>query len=73
MVVCLFALPVKLSECVCMQGRVYHWTISTGYSLAEAVNLYVGDTPQLVQCAGEWLALCEAAMAEVSQLLTFHW
>lgn len=31
-----------------LQGAVYHWTISTGFSLAEATNLYVGPPRQLL-------------------------
>ena len=31
-----------------VQGAVYHWTISTGFSLAEATNLYVGPPRQLL-------------------------
>ena len=48
-----------------VQGKVYHWTISTGFSLAEATNMFVGRREHLVQCAQDWLHLMEQCCKQV--------
>lgn len=48
-----------------MQGAVYHWTISTGFSLAEASNLYLGSAQQLVGHLCRWSQLLHAACTQV--------
>ena len=48
-----------------LQGKVYHWTISTGFSLAEATNMFVGRREHLVQCTQDWLHLMEQCCKQV--------
>ena len=47
---------------------MYHWTISTGFSLAEASNLYVGPLHSMLPHMHHWSALIHAACAQVSFL-----
>ena len=51
-----------------VQGSVYHWTISTGFSLAEATNLYVGQPGQLLSHLQDWYTLLCSACTQVSTL-----
>lgn len=48
-----------------VQGKVYHWTISTGFSLAEATNMFVGRREHLVHCTQDWLHLMEQCCKQV--------
>ncbi|KAA6427379.1 MAG: hypothetical protein FRX49_02043 [Trebouxia sp. A1-2] len=49
-------------------GSVYHWTISTGFSLAEATNLYVGQPGQLLSHLQDWYTLlCSACTQAVKE------
>ncbi|DBA93628.1 TPA: demethylase [Trebouxia sp. C0006] len=49
-------------------GAVYHWTISTGFSLAEATNLYVGPPGQLLTHLQDWYTLlCSACTQAVKE------
>jgi len=52
-----------------VQGAVYHWTISTGFSLAEATNLYVGQPRQLLTHLQDWYTLLCSACTQVTILL----
>jgi len=52
-----------------VQGAVYHWTISTGFSLAEATNLYVGQPGQLLSHLQDWYTLLCSACTQVTILL----
>ncbi len=52
-----------------VQGAVYHWTISTGFSLAEATNLYVGPPGQLLTHLQDWYTLLCSACTQVTILL----
>lgn len=40
-----------------VQGAVYHWTISTGYSLAEATNLCVAQPERTLFHLQEWVRM----------------
>lgn len=48
-----------------LQGAVYHWTISTGFSLAEATNLYLGAPHSMLPHLQHWYALIHAACTQV--------
>ena len=51
-----------------MQGAVYHWTVSTGFSLAEATNLYVGQPGRVMSHLQEWYPLLCTACTQVTIL-----
>ena len=52
-----------------VQGAMYHWTISTGYSLAEATNLCVAQPERTLSHLQEWLNMLHDAS---KQARTFY-
>lgn len=48
-----------------MQGVVYHWTISTGFSIAEATNVCVCESGRMAENLCQWYNKLEKACAEV--------
>ena len=65
--------------CHAMQGVVYHWTISTGFSLAEATNVCVCELEKMAEILCQWCTKLEKACAEVKfcfkwlMQLLLHW
>lgn len=57
--------PGNQSVAYPLQGAVYHWTISTGFSLAEATNLYLGSLPSMLPHLQHWYTLTHAACTQV--------